>query len=71
PFIQRDESFDLPDFYPDLVDLCRHEGALFSLPRYTSVYVLFYNKDLFDAAGLAYPDNTWTWDDYLSAARTL
>jgi len=33
--------------------------------------VLFYNKDLFDAAGVSYPDDTWTWDDYLAAARKL
>jgi multiple sugar transport system substrate-binding protein len=66
-----DPQFDLKDFYPGLVDQCRYEGKLFSLPRYTSVYVLFYNKDLFDAAGLKYPDGNWTWDDYLAAAKKL
>ena len=71
PLIAGDPEFDLEDFYPRLVELCRYEGPLYSLPRYTSVYVLFYNKDLFDAAGLAYPDDTWTWDDYLAAARRL
>jgi len=71
PLIQADPSFDLQDFYPDLVETCRYQGKLYSLPRYTSVYVLFYNKDLFDAAGLAYPDDSWTWDDYLAAARKL
>ncbi len=71
PLIADDPSFDLGDFYPQLVEQCRHEGRLYSLPRYTSVYVLFYNKDLFDAAGLSYPDDTWTWDDYLAAARKL
>ena len=71
PLIADDPEFDLDDFYPQLVELCRHEGGLYSLPRYTSVYVLFYNQDLFDAAGLAYPDQTWTWDDYLAAARRL
>lgn len=69
--IERDQAFYLPDFYPQLVELCRHEGRLYSLPRYTSVYVLFYNEDLFDSAGLGYPDRTWTWDDYLAAARKL
>lgn len=69
--IAEDPEFGLEDFYPGLVALCRHEGVLYSLPRYTSVYVLFYNKDLFDAAGLAYPDYGWTWDDYLEAARRM
>ena len=69
--IVSDPAFDLKDFYPGLVEQCRYQGTLFSLPRYTSVYVLFYNKDLFDAAGLKYPDDTWTWDDYLAAANKL
>lgn len=71
PYIARDPSFNLDDFYPRLVETCRYQGKLYSLPRYTSVYVLFYNKDLFDAAGLSYPDEQWTWDDYLAAARKL
>lgn len=33
--------------------------------------VLLYRKDVFDAAGLAYPTKDWTWSDLLSAARTL
>jgi len=71
PLIAEDAEFDLEDFYPELVELCRYGGGLYSLPRYTSVYVLFYNKDLFDRAGIGYPDDTWTWDDYLAAARKL
>ena len=71
PLIADDRGFDLNDFYPELVELCRHDGRLYSLPRYTSVYVLFYNEDLFDGAGLGYPDDSWTWDDYLAAARKL
>ncbi|MCJ1697531.1 extracellular solute-binding protein [Rathayibacter caricis] len=34
-------------------------------------WVLFYNKDLFDQAGVAYPDGSWTWDDYESNAESL
>ncbi|MBO7349011.1 MAG: sugar ABC transporter substrate-binding protein [Spirochaetales bacterium] len=32
---------------------------------------LFYNKDMFDAAGLAYPNENWTWDDFVKAAKAL
>lgn len=71
PLIAEDPAFDLGDFYPELVELCRYDAGLYSLPRYTSVYVLFYNKDLFDAAGLNYPARGWTWNDYLSAARAM
>ena len=33
--------------------------------------VLLYRKDLFDAAGVAYPDNNWTWADMLEAAKKI
>ncbi len=71
PYVAKDKEFAIEDFYPKLVELCRYDGKLYSLPRYTSVYVLFYNKDLFDAVGLKYPSDSWTWDDYLAAARKL
>jgi multiple sugar transport system substrate-binding protein len=32
---------------------------------------LYYNRDLFDAAGVAYPTDDWTWDDFLAAAQQL
>ena len=33
--------------------------------------VLYYNKDLFDKAGLEYPTDSWTWDDMQAAATQL
>jgi len=71
PLVKDDPQFDLGDFYPQLLPLCRYQNHLYSLPRYSSVYVLFYNQDLFDDAGVAYPDGSWDWDDYLAAARKL
>ena len=71
PLIAADKQFDLADFYPQILPICRYEGKLYSLPRYASVYVLFYNKALFDEAGMAYPSDTWMWADYLAAAKKL
>jgi multiple sugar transport system substrate-binding protein len=34
-------------------------------------FLLYYNKNLFDEAGAAYPDDTWTWDTWLDAAKKL
>jgi len=67
------QSGDEADFSPAILDICRWEGKLYSLPRYTSVYSLFYNKTLFDAAQQPYPGSgaSWTWDDYLKAAKAL
>ena len=33
--------------------------------------VVLYRKDLFDEAGVPYPRNDWTWDDFLAAARKI
>lgn len=73
PLIAQDPDFDLSDFYPRLVELCRWQGKLYSLPRYTSVLALFYNKAKFDAAGLAYPgsQSPWTWERYLALCKQL
>lgn len=41
-----------------------HDGQQYALPFRADFWVMFYNKDLFDAAGVAYPSNDMTWDEY-------
>jgi len=59
------------DFYPQTVDAFRFEGELWCIPQNMSSLVVYYNQDLFDAAGLAYPADDWTWQDFLVAAQRL
>lgn len=47
------------------------DGAAYAVPYRTDSWVLYYNQDLFDLAGVDYPDGTWTWDDYEDAAAEL
>jgi multiple sugar transport system substrate-binding protein len=47
------------------------DGAQFALPKYHGALALYYNKDLFDASGVDYPDGNWTHDDYAAAMRRL
>ncbi len=47
------------------------EGHLFAGPANWDTVALFYNKDLFDAAGVKYPTADWTWDDFADAAARL
>lgn len=70
PYIQQD-NFDINDFYPALIDSFRYKGAIYGLPRDNDTKVIFYNKTLFDAAGLAYPASGWTWEDLRHAAIGL
>ena len=47
------------------------DGKSYGVPYRQDSWVLYYNKDLFDKAGVKYPDGSWTWDDYAKAAKDL
>jgi multiple sugar transport system substrate-binding protein len=47
------------------------DGRQYGLPKYHGALALYYNKDLFDEYGVAYPDETWDHDDYVDAIRRL
>jgi len=71
PLLDADPEFPLDDFYPQALAVSRWEGDLWALPYAMNLLVLSYNKDLFDAAGVAYPQPSWTWDDFLEKAVVL
>ena len=58
-------------FYPAALNAFKMGGTQYGLPITFSTVVLFYNKDLFDKAGVAYPNASWTWKDELEAAKKL
>jgi multiple sugar transport system substrate-binding protein len=61
-----------PSIYKQgLLDAYSTDGASYALPSGFSTVVLFYNKDLFDAAGLDYPTSDWTWEDEKEAGLAL
>ncbi|GED70873.1 sugar ABC transporter substrate-binding protein [Brevibacillus reuszeri] len=47
------------------------DGKYWGVPQGIQVGALFYNKDLFDKAGVSYPTADWTWDDLKAAAAKL
>ena len=65
----QDGDLSSDDFIPAVADLAEKMGGTYGLPWSYATQVLFYNKDLFDAAGLDYPSDDWTWDDYRQAAN--
>lgn len=44
---------------------------IYGLSLDNSLYVMFYNKTLFDKYGVEYPTDAWTWDDYLEVGKAL
>jgi multiple sugar transport system substrate-binding protein len=47
------------------------DGKTWAIPYRQDSWVLFYNRALFDKAHVAYPDGSWTWDDYAKNSKAL
>lgn len=71
PFIDADPDFDLGDFYPNVVDIARRGESIFAIPGDFTPMVMYYNRRLFDEAGVEYPQPGWTFDDFLDKAKRL
>jgi multiple sugar transport system substrate-binding protein len=69
PLLRRD-SLDLSRHFLQQ-ELFKDSTRIFGLPKDLTTVVLYYNKTMFDAARVAYPDASWTWDDYTTAAHLL
>jgi multiple sugar transport system substrate-binding protein len=70
PFIDRD-GYDLGQLADQAVaDFTTPDGQ-FGLPRDLNVVALYYNKAMFDAAGIPYPDDTWDWAKLAEVAKKL
>ena len=47
------------------------DGTLYGVPKDKDTVGLVYNKELFDAAGVSYPNADWTWDDLTAASEKI
>lgn len=73
PFVEADLPKEvIDDWNPaQYTALYTRSGLQYALPKYHGALALFYNKDLFDEAGVDYPTENWTYDDYLDAMNRL
>lgn len=62
---------DLSDFYASAVEIGNIDGKQVAFPANWVAPVLFFNKDMFDAAGQEYPQPDWTWEDFINAAKAV
>jgi multiple sugar transport system substrate-binding protein len=70
-YLENSDVIKEADFYPQAIIPYKWNGELVCIPQNISSLVVYYNKDLFDQARVAYPAEGWTWDDFLSAAQAL
>ncbi len=59
------------EFVPAFLQMNQYQGSTYGLPYDGETTAMFYRKDLFDAAGLTYPTQDWTWDQFQSDAQKL
>ncbi|WP_231688071.1 ABC transporter substrate-binding protein [Bacillus sp. FJAT-18017] len=59
------------NFYETLWNYNSVGDDIYGLPVGYTTHVVYYNKDLFDQAGIEYPQAGWTWDDFQAAAEKL
>lgn len=64
-------NFDTSVLNKNALEAFRADGKQYGLPASFSNVVLFYNKDLFDQAGVDYPTSSWTWADVNQAAEKI
>jgi multiple sugar transport system substrate-binding protein len=64
-------GLDLNEFSQGLLNQYSYNGNLYGLPDRSGAMIVYYNKDYFDEAGLAYPSKAWKWADLLAAAQKL
>ena len=70
-YLAKSDKIDVNDFIPAVQGMKESNGATYGLPWCVATEILYYNKDMFDAAGVAYPTDDWTMDDFVAACKAL
>ena len=69
PYIERDQVAG--QWADGSLDIFTKHGKIYAAPYVSKVFAMAYNKDIFDAAGLAYPTESWTEEDFVNITRQL
>jgi len=66
-----EDEIDLEKFEKVVTEIYRSNGKFYGLPKDVDTVGLWYNKKLFDAAGVPYPTKAMTWDEFLAVSKKL
>ncbi|MFB1081605.1 sugar ABC transporter substrate-binding protein [Jeotgalibacillus sp. JSM ZJ347] len=70
-FIEEDNQFDPSQLNQQAFEAYQYDGKQYGMVESFSNVLTFYNKELFDEAGVEYPTADWTWEDELAAAEQI
>lgn len=66
-----DVEINWDEYIPGPLESTMMDGKHYGIPFATNCTALYYNKDMFDAAGIDYPDENTTWDEFREMAKAL
>jgi multiple sugar transport system substrate-binding protein len=69
--IKDSKKVEMDKFPEGLTSIYNYQGNQYAVPKDFDTIGLWYNKTMFDAAGIPYPDDKWTWNDLYDAAKKL
>ena len=61
-YIEKSDKVDMKNYPEDLGGIYNLDEKQYAIPKDYDTIALWYNKTMFDEAGVAYPGETWTWD---------
>lgn len=70
-YVEKDPDIKMDDFYEGLFNYSKVDKKLYGMPAGFSTMVVYYNKKLFDQYNIPYPQEGWTWDEFLESAKKL
>ncbi|MGI6083220.1 MAG: ABC transporter substrate-binding protein [Limnochordia bacterium] len=69
--MENDATFNRDRFFPAALEAYARDGIQYGLSSHFQVTSVWYNKELFDRAGLLYPKDDWTWEQFRADAKKL
>lgn len=69
--IAASDKLEMDKFPADIQTMYQWDGKTYAVPKDVDTIAVWYNKDMFDEAGIAYPDGSWTWDEFYEIAEKL
>ncbi|HHV98947.1 MAG TPA: sugar ABC transporter substrate-binding protein [Clostridiaceae bacterium] len=69
--VASDSEFKTENMKKLAFDAYKFDGKQMGICTDFTGCIMYYNKDLFDSKGLEYPNENWTWEDELEAAKKL
>ncbi len=70
-YIANSDKIDMSNYMEGIGELYTRENKVYAIPKDYDTIALWYNKTMFDEAGIDYPNETWTWNTVLEAAQKL